>query len=262
MNNHQILSFIKHFFVAKRNGHGVHSPFAYKLCEDVFYNTYPYSAFEDLKKIRQELLSNNQKIEIEDFGAGSKTFKSNVRKIKDIAKKGISPSLQSQILYRLFNFLKCRNGIELGSSIGLNALYLSKVNKNAAIISIEGSQSLYAFAKQLAANNNGTNIEFIHAKFDDAFPKILEKLATIDFLYIDGNHTYAATLNYFNLALSKTNKESVMVFDDIYWSEEMTKAWNEIKNHPSVTLSIDTFYFGLIFFKEEFKEKINLKLYL
>ena len=39
-------------------------------------------------------------------------------------------------------------------------------------------------------------------------------------------------------------------------------AWEEIKKHPSVTLSIDAFYFGLVFFREEVKEKVDLRFYL
>jgi len=91
---------------------------------------------------------------------------------------------------------------------------------------------------------------------------VLDELTTVDLLYLDGNHTYAATKDYFTMALEKKNNASVFIFDDIYWSKGMTEAWNEIKKHPSVTLSIDTFYFGMVFFKEEIKEKLDLKFYL
>lgn len=262
INTHQIISFIKHFFYAQRRGHGVHSPFAYKLCDEVFYNAHEFSVFEELKNTRKQLLSNNTVIEMEDYGAVSKAFKNKSRKIKDIAKKGISSRRQSEILYRLFNFLNCTNGIELGTSIGLNTLYLSKVSKNATIYSIEGCKDLSVFASELAKENGSTNIHFIHSTFDTALPDVLNHIHILDFIYIDGNHTYKATIDYFNLALAKQNKNSVMIFDDIYWSEDMTRAWEEIKRHPLVTLSIDTFYFGLVFFKEEYKEKVDLKLYI
>jgi hypothetical protein len=42
-----------------------------------------------------------------------------------------------------------------------------------------------------------------------------------------------------------------MIFDDIYWNKDMEKAWQEIKNNQKVTVSIDLFYFGLIFFRKE-----------
>ncbi|MEO6302647.1 MAG: class I SAM-dependent methyltransferase, partial [Bacteroidia bacterium] len=151
---------------------------------------------------------------------------------------------------------------ELGTSIGLNTLYLAQANKNGKVITIEGSKNLVNFASTLAKKNKVKNIEFVHSTFDEALPAILNKLNYVDLLYVDGNHTYQATINYFNLALSKKNNSSVFIFDDIYWSPDMTKAWEEIKKHSSVTLSIDTFYFGMIFFKEEIKEKVDLKLFL
>lgn len=262
INLHQIKHYLRHFFSAKRNGHGIHSPFAYQLCEEVFYNELSFYDFIPLSTVRNGLLNNQESLEVEDYGAGSKTFKSKVRRIKDIAKQGISSQKQSELLYKLMNFLHASNAIELGTSLGLNTLYMARVNKNATVISIEGSKTLSDFAAQLALKNKVNNIRFINARFEDAFPKLLQEINKLDVLYVDGNHTYEATLNYFKQALEKRHKHSVFIFDDIYWSKGMTKAWEEVKKNEAVTLSIDTFYFGIVFFKEELKEKVDLKLYL
>lgn len=262
INLHQIKQFIRHFLTAKRNGHGIHSPFAYQLCEEVFYNGLSFYDFIPLNTVREGLLNNQENIEVEDYGAGSKTFKSKIRRIKDIAKQGISSQKQSELLYKLMNFLHCTNVIELGTSLGLNTLYMARVNKNATVISIEGSKTLSDFASQLARKNKVNNIRFINARFEDAFPQLLQEIDKLDVLYVDGNHTYEATLNYFKQALQKKHKHSVFIFDDIYWSKGMTEAWEEIKKNPAVSLSIDTFYFGIVFFKEELKEKVDLSLYL
>lgn len=262
MNIHQVNQFIKHFFSATRKGHGVHSPFAYQLCEEVFYNENKFYDFETLEFVREDLLNDKTILQIEDFGAGSKAFKSNQRKVKDIAKKGISTQKQSELFYKLINFLQAKQCLELGTSLGLNTLYFSKAAKNGSVTSIEGSKSLYDFANALAKKQKISNINFIHGKFDEVLPSVLNEMPSLDLLYIDGNHSYNATLNYFKTSLEKKHKDSVFIFDDIYWSEGMTKAWEEIKNHASVTLSIDTFYFGLIFFREEVKEKQHLKFWI
>ena len=262
INLHQIVSFVKHFITAKRGGHSVHSPFAYTLCEEVFNNTNSFYDFENLNSIRNNLLINATQLQIQDFGAGSKTFKSNTRKVNSIAKYGISNPIQSQVFYKLINFLNCKVSVELGTSLGLNTLYLAMANKNGSVTTFEGSKELSLFAKKLATDNKCENIKFINARFDDALPNFFKENKIIDFFYVDGNHTYEATLNYFNLALQHKTNNSVFVFDDIYWSTEMTKAWQEIKKNKEVTLSIDTFYFGLVFFKPEFKEKVDLKLFI
>lgn len=259
---YQIKSYVKHYFMATRKGHNVHSPFAYKLCEEVFYNTSVFYDFEILKSIRSSLLKDESELIIEDFGAGSRNFSGNKRKVNEIAAKGISPVKQGELLYKLINYLNAQTIIELGTSVGITSLYLSLANKQAKVYSIEGSNELSLFAKELAKNNRVLNCTFINAKFDLALPQLLNELDSVDVLYVDGNHAYEATLNYFKIAKEKCSNDSVFIFDDIYWNKNMTKAWKEIKQDSTVTLSIDAFYFGMIFFKKEFKEKVHLKILL
>jgi predicted O-methyltransferase YrrM len=197
---------------------------------------------------------------VEDHGAGSKSLKGKTRKVKDIVATGTSSKKQSELLYRLAHFLNCQNIVELGTSVGLNSLYLAIGHKNCNVFTIEGSRSLNEFAKELGRKWQLTNITNINGLFDEVLPALLNKMGSLDIYYIDGNHTFGSTLKYFELGLEKKHDASVFVLDDIYWSVEMTKAWNEIKSHPSVTLTIDAYYFGMVFFRNEFREPIHLRL--
>ena len=257
INWHQIKNYIKHFFIAHRKGHGVHSPFAFQLCEEVFYNHHSYYAFEELNSLREKLLKDKTKISMQDFGAGSKVFSQQDRIVKNIVAKGISSQYQSEIIFKIINFLKLKNCLELGSSIGLNTLYMASVNSSVKVSSIDACEDLIQYAKHLAKKYQRDNIEFIKSTFDEALPKLLK--SSFDFIYIDGNHTYEASMKYFNWVLENVTTNTVVVFDDIYWSEGMTKAWNEIKSNKKVKLSIDTFHLGFVFFRDEIKEKIDLR---
>lgn len=247
--------YIRHLLKAKQDGHGVHSPFAYRLCEEVFYNHKAFYEFENLENLRTQLLKNNTILEIRDLGAGSKHLASRFRKVAHIAKHGISSTKQSQLLFRLINYFDFKTIVEFGTSLGLNALYLAQARKQGEVYSLEGSESLYRFANELARNAGVTNIHFLQGNFDSLLPELLQNLNSVDLAYIDGNHSQEATLRYFEALLQKINPNSVLVFDDIYWSEGMHRAWEEIKKHPRVSLSIDTFYSGYVFFREEIKEK-------
>lgn len=258
----QIVSYIKHYFKAHRKGHGVHSPFAYRLCEEVFYNKHPFYAFEQLKTTRKKLLKDEQTINMEDFGVGSQVFKSKQRKINAIARHGISSRQQSELIFRLMNFMHSEKALELGTSLGLNTLYMASTNANTQVISVDACNDLINYAEQLAKKNKIKNIKFVNAKFEEALPIIISQSPDIDFVYIDGNHSYEASLHYFNALLKISGNNSVFVFDDIYWSEGMTKAWQEIKAHPKVKLSIDTFYTGFVFFKDELKEKLDYRFFI
>jgi len=80
-------------------------------------------------------------------------------------------------------------------------------------------------------------------------------------MYFDGNHQKEATLNYFNICLKTVHNNSIFIFDDINWSPEMQQAWLVIKNHPKVTISINTLIWGIIFFrKEQEKEHSTIRV--
>ena len=82
-------------------------------------------------------------------------------------------------------------------------------------------------------------------------PLLLRKLDKVDLFFIDGNHRKTPSLNYFNQCLQHIHNDSVLIFCNLHGSKEMHEVWNEIKNHPSVTLTIDLFNLGLVFYKEE-----------
>ncbi|HEX7413576.1 MAG TPA: class I SAM-dependent methyltransferase [Bacteroidia bacterium] len=243
-----------------KNEHSIHSPFVFKLYSEVIDDKNNYYAFDELDKIRTQLLHNQQTIEVVDLGAGSKKM-SNIRKVRDIAKYSVIKKKYGELLFRLINYFKPETVLELGTSLGLSSLYIAHAAPKASIISIEGCPNTYAFAKQLIASTGIKNIELINADFDAAFETTLQN-KKFDVVYIDGNHTYQATIKYFHELLKNINETSLLIFDDIYWTPAMTKAWEEIKAHPAVTLSIDLYKVGLVFFRKENKQKEHFCLRL
>ncbi len=261
INVKQIALFLKHVFTANRGGHGIHSPFVYKLCENVFNEKVSFYRFKELHELRKDLQIDQTVIEVNDLGAGSRSISSNKRQVKDIVKKGNSSRRQSELLFKLINYLHCNTIIELGTSLGLNTSYLARANSKARVFTIEGCSGLCAFAEKLKQKQHLENVTIINRNFNDGFPELLQSLGTFDFLYIDGNHRYKPTVNYFAEAIKHKKACSVIVLDDICWSDEMVKAWNEIKSHPEVTISIDCFYFGIVFFRKEQKQKEHFKIF-
>lgn len=240
--------------------HDLHSPFLFNFYMELIKNEHPFGDFEELNAIRTQLESDDTKITIRDFGAGSKKLNTNTRIIKQIAKHGIAQKKQAEFLYRLLNKFKPKNVVELGTSIGLTSLYLSKAAPKSSVYTIEGCPNLFNFSNELFKKVDTTNITSVNDNFNSAFPKLLSKIDSLDFLYVDGNHAYEPTMSYFKAALHKKNTNSIFVFDDIYWSDGMQKAWKEICASKEVTLSLDLFKFGIVFFKTENKQKEHFVL--
>jgi predicted O-methyltransferase YrrM len=86
-------------------------------------------------------------------------------------------------------------------------------------------------------------------------PDLLPQVGKLDFAFIDGNHTYKATVSYFETLLKVAHNDTVFVFDDIHWSEGMEKAWNEICDNGQVTVSIDLFRMGIVFLNKDLSKQ-------
>jgi predicted O-methyltransferase YrrM len=155
---------------------------------------------------------------------------------------------------------QAKNIIELGTCLGITTSYLAKSTPSAEILTIEGCPETAAVAYQNFTALNLSNVELQVGNFNELLPKAIANAAELDFVYVDGNHTKQATLNYFNWCLPKIHENSLLIFDDIYWSEGMKEAWEEIKNHPDVTVTIDLFWIGLVYFKKgQAKEHFKIK---
>ncbi|WP_191859207.1 O-methyltransferase [Hanstruepera ponticola] len=253
---YSILSYLK-FIISSTNQHGVHSPYIYDLVTKCFYDQTVYTAYSKLSHYRTHLLRNDSLIKITDLGPGSKKHKSETRQISDIAKTSGTTLKRSKLLFRLTQYLNPQNMLELGTSLGIATNALALGNPKSKIISIEGCPNIATFTKQQLKNHTNTTI--LTGDFNAYLQKL--KSQSFDLIFFDGNHTKEATINYFNQLLPTTNNDSVFVFDDIYWSKGMTEAWEQIKKYPQVTVTIDTYFWGFVFFrKEQVKEHFKIRL--
>ena len=245
-----IVRYLK-YYLRSNNEHGMHSPFMFHLVLNVIYLKEEFYDYKNLSETRSQLSVDETILTITDFGAGSRVFNGNERRVKDIVKHGISNEKYARLLFRLVNHFKPATIVELGTSIGLTTMYLAAANKKSKVYTLEGSKEIAEFAKQQFAKNKHENIELVDGDFKDTFPALLNKLESVDFAYIDGNHTKEATINYFNQLLPKCNEHSILIFDDINWSDGMQEAWRYIKIHKQVKLSIDLFFVGIVLFRKE-----------
>jgi predicted O-methyltransferase YrrM len=92
-------------------------------------------------------------------------------------------------------------------------------------------------------------VDFVLGDFKNILPKLQQE--KWDLIFFDGNHSKIATLSYMEVLLPSITNETIWVFDDIHWSKDMEAAWEAIKNHPKVTVSLDLFCIGLVFFRTE-----------
>lgn len=239
-----IFRYIK--FLCKAKGrHSIHSPFVFDLYENCILKKTENIIFNKIENQRQKLLKDKSIIHIQDFGTGDNRDKN----IAEIVRHSSKPLNQVKLFYRLAAYISPETIIELGTSAGISTMYLSAACPEKKVITIEGSPEIAAIAENNFKLLSFENIDLIIDTFENAFPALNKKIINPAFIFIDGNHTKEATLRYFNHYISIIDKQSVMIFDDIYWSNGMMEAWTEIKKHPDVIVTIDLFAFGIVFFK-------------
>lgn len=246
----QIKAYLK-FLWHSKNEHAVHSPFVFSLITKCFYDKKSKPEYAILQQYRNALLENKNSIEVTDFGAGSKVFKSNKRKIAQIAKTAGISAKRAQLLFRISNYFQPENILELGTSLGLATSALALGNKNAQIITLEGCPNTANQCQLQLQKFRINNVTCVITEFSGYLTSHNPQLTTHNLIYFDGNHSKEATLTYFDLLLPTITNDSVWIFDDIHWSAEMEIAWETIKKHPKVSVSIDTFQWGLVFFRRE-----------
>lgn len=249
-----------YWHASSRKGHGVHSPFVFDFINKVLIDRSVDPFFTDIENERERLLKDTSVIEVKDYGAGSAVIPHKNRIVKDVASSSLKNKKFGQLFYRMVKYYKPETIIDIGTSFGITTAYLAAAVPGSTVYTLEGSKNIAGIATKTFANLELKNVHLIEGNFDEQLPALLSTIGQVDFCLVDGNHSEYPTLQYFEWLLKKITSNSIIVFDDIHWSKGMEQAWLKIREHPHVSLSIDLFFAGIVFFKEEFKHKQHFVL--
>lgn len=246
------LSPIFRYFFTAQNEHGLHSPFVFDLYLNTIKKDTLKPRFEAIEALRNEMLQSRETLTITDFGAGSKVNASPIREVRDVAKHSKKSAQLGRLFYRLIQHFNYSTIFDLGTSLGLTTLYLASAKPDAHIFTFEGCPETANLARRNFKKIDAlAPIEVIVGNLDETLNAQVAATPSIDFAFFDANHRYEPTVRYFETCLTKAHENSLFVFDDIHWSPEMEAAWEYITQHPSVTVTIDLFSVGLVFFRKK-----------
>jgi len=255
-----LLKYILHYITSDTR-YSIHPPFAYKLITEIL----PDKSFRQEnsvpENIRTDMLNSQRVIKVDDLGAGAGNRQEKIKKLSDIAAKSLTSPRYAGLLFKFARYFKPGIIIELGTSLGVTSAYFSRAIPEGKVITIEGCKEIADIARLNHEKHHITNVKIINSNFDDSLPLILKELNRAEFVFFDGNHRKEATLKYFELCLQYIDNNSIFIFDDINWSEGMKEAWHEIKRNKQVTLTLDFFRMGVVFFRKELSKQ-NFKIRL
>ncbi len=238
----------------------MHSPFVFEWADNVLDDDRYYYAFDRADHLLNLLSDDKTLVKITDLGAGSRKNNNTERRVCDIAKTSVSSERKCDILFKTIQLYKPNTMLELGTSLGVSAVYQALAHTKGHLTTLEGCPNIARIATKNLMLAQVSNVTVKVGDFKDSLPKYLQTIDRLDYVFIDGHHAYQPTIDYFEQCLAKAHENSIFIFDDIYWSEEMQKAWSEIKNHEKVTLTIDVFEMGIVFFRKEQRAKEHFTL--
>jgi len=246
-----------HYYLNASNGkgHGIHSPFVFDFVTNVLNDKRNFYSYENIESVRRRLLEDKTVLHVDDFGAGSTATSKKDQSISSITRNAAKSKKLCRLLFRIVHYYKPQTILELGTSLGISSAYMAAAVPYAKVITIEGASSVARAAKDHHRMLQLHNIDIRTGKFEDVLPGVLREFKTVDLAFIDGNHRYEPTKSYFEQILTKVTPQSILIFDDIYWSSEMEDVWKFIKEHEAVTTTIDLFFIGLVLFNDAFKSK-------
>ncbi|HEX4887868.1 MAG TPA: class I SAM-dependent methyltransferase [Luteibaculaceae bacterium] len=222
------------------------------MIEDVLRTSSTPSWQRELRALRDRLKEDLTIIPQLALGAGSKNPKP-AKTVSTLLSEATQKERYQHFFYRLAQWNKSTKILELGTQLGVTTwVFAQAVGPEGRVVSIEGNPAMMAKARTLL--DQWSQVELLEGSFDEVLPDLLQA-ERFDLIYIDGNHTYEATVRYFDWLVASQRGEGVLIFDDINWSAEMQRAWRYIENHPQAYYTVDLFQVGLVFLSPQLKKQ-------
>ena len=279
-------SWLRHQLTAwNTGGEGVHSPYLFEWVRMVMMDKNSFYIWGEIERFREKMLRDERELEFVDYGSGKlkgengklKGANGERRRVCDIARRSLAKRKYAQMLSRLVNWLgashSLENGsgtayslefrgltiVELGTSLGVTTAYMAAMDSRNRVVTFEGCEAVANMARENWKALNINNIECRVGEID--VEQLTRDIEHLDVAFIDANHTCVSTCGYFDVLAGKVREKSVIVVDDIHYSDEMEKAWKAICADERVTSTIDLYQMGLVFFdKHYWKRHYTMRL--
>lgn len=218
----------------------IHSPSVFSLSQHL-KKPIPESDLALIKTLDRALRNNKSRYFKLDYGTSSNR-KLQVNSYHKSSSSGIAKCAR---LFHISKWQQPNHTLELGSCFGMStlALYLGAREGLQSMTSVEGCLETLKIARESSPIPE-TDITWIGEEFSRALESLEND--SYDLIYLDGNHSYEATVYYVDLLNKLLSSEGIIILDDIHWSSAMKRAWDRISRSDKFQYAIDMFDLGIV----------------
>lgn len=195
------------------------------------------------------MISDQRVLVIRDLGSGSLKAKEDSKSLERIARYSPVTEKYGIFLASMAAEFGVPYIIEFGTSVGISTMYMAS-STLATVYTMEGCPAISEVARENFREGGFSNIKSLTGSFEELLPSILQIGGQPGLIFIDGNHRKEPVLGYFEKMCLISGSRTVIIFDDIHYSKEMTEAWNIIKRDERVSMTVDIWRMGMVFFRE------------
>jgi len=240
-----ITSYLSQIFSSREIGAECTSHFHSGFSYIFFKDKVKYPEYDIVNRARKDLLSNGRRpVPVNTHGAcasGTGTVK-----LSSVIKRSSVSEKQGRLLFRIARWFKPARIFELGTSAGISTMYMALGNPSADVVTVEGNPALAEIASSSFKEHHLENIKLLNCTFREALSGFVTgNLPTL--VFIDGDHSYEATREYFDFFSNCLTGTYVIIIHDIYWSGGMKKAWKEISASRENCCAVDLFFMGIVY---------------
>lgn len=235
-------------FFRHHGGHGVHSPFAYRLITEVINERRGYYGYDDIALVRKQLYQDS----LPEIRPG---HPSDRWPLGMIARRGAISPKQGKLLFRLANFMGARRIVQLGSGIGLASLYLTYPSREARCVVIERDKS-WARIAQNVYERWGRDAICLVPSLDN----LPDEWGRIDLLVLTSTVSVEEARKAIERVTPRLQGKGMIVVEGLRTDKPRLAFWRWLTEREEMTVTVDLCATGIAILDSKLHKK-NYKIY-
>ena len=225
-----------------RKGHGIHSPFLYRLITEVVEDKCKYPEYDIYKMLTAKsstLLLNNAVTSSLEVHLHEHLISKEPGKL---SQKVELPAKFGKMAFRLIREFHPSSVIHYGPSLGPILAVIAMADNFIPVYQTSDSPAYDIFAAALLKDSAITNIRFL--------PDDSQSSGRRSFILINYPDDPDRSRMLIQRLLALHGDDDVLIFRGIHQSKGMEQIWQELIGSPLVHVSIDQFEIGIVLFRK------------